>query len=585
MKRLRAAFERIRPGDLFSPPVWLGTSAELVIVQLTSPYNTPDTIALRVLLQVVAVVVAALFLGAIHLGARRHLSEAQLRVLLLSAVPVSGLLGGAVLGWTFHETGLDPQSLWALRVFATFMHVTALSTLLWVAVSGVRLHYARLERLMQERATLAVLDQQVTRDLADLDVEATEMVRARILEGLAPAESAADVLPRLLATIEDVVRPLSRQLESESEPWSPPTGDQRIPDRIRWRRVATEGLSSTLVSPPGVVIILALLGTPMNLARNGLSFQLKFVAVVLAIALPLSIVIHRVFVALSAGRGAMIRAALFVAMCLLMGLALGIATLPITINTPKPLRFLILGPLFTLIIACAWGFAVAAQRQAQATHAIWSATTQELAWRIARARELHRQQRRALAHAVHGQVQAALAAGILQLQAAMADGSVTEEMVESVRRRIVDSVESLDLRAVHPADLREIIAKVQATWAGIAEIELVASDRLEELLRADPQCMATLEDVLPELVFNSIKHGKAATVTLVLDEPNERVIRLLVTDDGLAPLREITSGVTPGLGSRLLDDCAIEWSRTSDGGRTLTSVLLPHAPVKVGQLT
>jgi len=211
--------------------------------------------------------------------------------------------------------------------------------------------------------------------------------------------------------------------------------------------------------------------------------------------------------------------------------------------------------------------------QARATESDLRTATDELRWRIARKRELHRQQQRALAHAVHGEVQAALAAGILQLEMALQEGTATDQQVDEVRTRIIACVRELDLRNVRPSPLPVVVAKVQATWAGAVTLSMSVDPNLEDALHDDPQCLLTINDLVPELVFNSIKHGKAKDVRITLVRGDERTLTLSCQDDGVV----FSEDATGGLGSRLLDDCAIQWSRERHGSSTVLMAVLPIA--------
>lgn len=236
MKALRGLLLTLRPADLFSLPVLVGTVLEFGLVQLVSPYNTRGHLPLTALLQFLTVGVAFAFLGVVYLLLRRRVREPALRVVLLACIPIGALLGGLFLDWSRLSVGLDASSLLGIRVTSTCLHVTAVTVLLWLAVSGTRLHYERLDALTRERHRLEALDLQARQSLAELDVEATEAVRSRILDGLKPADvrDPQSIVMTLTSTLEDIVRPLSRQLESQSEKWTPPAPPQTPQERIDW---------------------------------------------------------------------------------------------------------------------------------------------------------------------------------------------------------------------------------------------------------------------------------------------------------------------------------------------------------------
>jgi hypothetical protein len=90
-----------------------------------------------------------------------------------------------------------------------------------------------------------------------------------------------------------------------------------------------------------------------------------------------------------------------------------------------------------------------------------------------------------------------------------------------------------------------------------------------------------VNDLIPELVFNSIRHGKAHSITVTLEVADSRVLSLSVVDDG-------TADITParhGLGSALLDEASMTWSRARLGDCTATTCLLPFASPRASLLT
>lgn len=353
MSRIRRWVSTLQPGCLFTAPVMLGVAAEFSLVQLTSPYSVRAPLLLNVATYLSAVIVTFLVLGAVFGLLRANLSSGAIRIALLIATPIAAAVGGGLMGWLRHVTGLDSELLLALRVLSTVVHVAPAIILLWLAVSGVRLHYSRLEALLAERDRLELLGNQAHQDLSALSEQATEVVRSRILQDLVSLErlDARSVLSALTATIEDTIRPLSRHLESQSTTWNPPEPQPRGSERINWRAAAIEGASPALLNPIGVLGILSLAALPMNLFRVGPVFAIQFALLTILVAVPLSFGFRRLFTRMVGQAQGARRILAFVGMCLLSGLAWGACTLPMTAGGPQPLRFLWLCPIFTLIFA------------------------------------------------------------------------------------------------------------------------------------------------------------------------------------------------------------------------------------------
>ncbi|CAB4706680.1 MAG: hypothetical protein F2664_07460 [Actinobacteria bacterium] len=575
MSRIRNLFHTLQPAELFSRLVIIGVVLEFGLGQLLSPYGSSGHRLLDFASYTMTVLVTFTLIAAIFFLLRRHLSKSKLCVSLLIALPISSLISGALMGWVRVLSGLDPTPVIALRSISTFGHVTIATLLLWLAASGISQHYQRLDALLAERDRLESLKLYAKQEVESLNPEATEAIRRRILADLEPLKmlNARNMISSLILTIEKTIRPLSRQLESEAPTWTPPEPQNRESERINWRAAAVDGTAVKLLNPFYLLLTLSLIATPMNLLRVGPGFAIKFIVVTFLFALPVLSGIRWIFLRVAGERKGMLRILLFLFLYLMCGLAWGGVTLIITLDTPKPLRFLTLCPAFTLVFGFIWGFTVAAQQRASAMELALKNAAGELRWTIARKRELHRQQRRALAHALHGRIQAALAAGVLELERNLKTGEVSEEVLDATRARILDCVQELNLREVSPLEIEVIWEKVQATWSGAVELLLSVDPSLESALKRDLQALATLNDVLPEVIFNSIKHGKATEIRITLSYADARTFSLVVEDNGSAPSSEMKAG----LGSSLLDTCAINWSLVHRNDRTSTALLLPIA--------
>jgi len=74
--------------------------------------------------------------------------------------------------------------------------------------------------------------------------------------------------------------------------------------------------------------------------------------------------------------------------------------------------------------------------------------------------------------------------------------------------------------------------------------------------------------VIPELCFNSIKHGKANELQVVIEQNSPKTIVLKVQDNGKQFVEKTSK---KGLGTKLLEECAISWKREKEQGLIVTS--------------
>jgi signal transduction histidine kinase len=561
----------LNPQELLSWPVISVISGYLLLSNIADPNSGFSGLPIRVVAIAASILVLFFIIWCGLLLARRVSSDRVAIAVMVTSVVVGTTVKSLALAWLLWVSGLDPVPLWGYRLGATLSQVVMI-IVTWAAVCAVSLHYSRLGEMLEENRQLAAMSDEVESRLDAIDHDATEAVRSSILAGLQSPGNAdvGSVVNRLTETIDEVVRPLSRQLETQSPVWAPPSAADVDGYRINWRHALLEAADPRMFRPLLVTVSLLLLGVPLWLPRYGALFTAEFLLLVLVVAAPTSCVFTRVAVGW-ARRFPSRRGTLFLGLLLSISLLYALITLPLARNLDQPGQFLTAAVVISITVSLLWSFATAAHRQARTTELELEAVSAELRWHIARVRELHRQRCRALAHAVHGQIQAALAGGILQLQGALKSGTVDDDLIAEVQDRILESVATLNMQDVPPNHLADILAKLRSTWQGVATITDDVPPSMLSRLGTDSHVLVTLNDVIPELVFNSIKHGTASSIAIRIEEQGPRSIRLIVTDNGF-PVR--LPGST-GMGSRLLDDCSIEWSRVRDQDGTVTILLLP----------
>jgi signal transduction histidine kinase len=194
-----------------------------------------------------------------------------------------------------------------------------------------------------------------------------------------------------------------------------------------------------------------------------------------------------------------------------------------------------------------------------------------LRWTVTRTRERFRQQESALAHALHGRLQASLAAAFLRLDRAVAQDADDDSLLASLQDEVRDAVSELDVIYSEPEKIEKLIALTQSNWLGTVHIDFSIEEQAKELLLEDSLCARSVNDLIPELVFNSVRHGKAGSIEVRIELADPRTLSLSVIDNGNA---NITSPHY-GLGTALLDQASITWSRTRSDTHTSTTCLLP----------
>ena len=570
------ASDRIKllPQALLSVPVFALSSAWAIVVQFGEGAGRGEgigAIALRVLLLVALQALMFAFPYVTWRVICPRVPAIGWNWLLAISVVVGAAVRGVAFAFLLVLIGVTDSLDLAFRIVASVSHMTVIILILWFLVSEVRRLQARRRQLIADRDQLVVLQQTAQHDLATLGDRAVDEIRRSILEslgGLQAAES-SELRERLRVTIDEVVRPLSHQLAAQPPGWVAPRSVIET-RKVDWLVAAREGLDPARIHPVIVTLILIALGIPFNYSRYGAPSAALFAATAIVV-IPAFWLLRRGAIWLTSQRGAGVTAVMFVVAVLLGGAVLGLATLTYMHSQPRPLLFVIVTPIFALLISAPLAVAEAARDQNLELESDLRATTADLRWMLARAREQYRQRERALAHALHGRVQASLAAAFLRLDRSVAQGTDDDELLASLQAEVLQMVSEFNIDDAEPDPIDKVIALTQSNWAGTVHVNVTIDPKAREALESDPLTARSVNDLIPELVFNSVRHGSARGIDVQLEIADFRTLSLTVIDDG--------SGVPDmsryGLGSSLLDEASITWSRRRLDARTTTTCLLP----------
>ena len=160
--------------------------------------------------------------------------------------------------------------------------------------------------------------------------------------------------------------------------------------------------------------------------------------------------------------------------------------------------------------------------------------------------------RRQVGYVMHGSLQSALNAAVLQLGSA---SNPTPELIESVRGDIARALARVGFESGQSYSFEQAQQEISKIWAGTVETKWQVAPNALEALRRNPATSECLAEVLREAVSNASKHGKATKVEIAVNI-EDSVLVLQATDNGFSS----NTGKTQGLGTELLDDVCSSWS-------------------------
>ena len=173
--------------------------------------------------------------------------------------------------------------------------------------------------------------------------------------------------------------------------------------------------------------------------------------------------------------------------------------------------------------------------------------------------------RRQVGYVMHGSLQSALNAAVLQLGSA---SHPTPELIESVRGDIAAALARVEFESGQSYSFEQAQHEISKIWSGTIETKWQVSPSALEALRKNPSTSECLAEVLREAVSNASKHGKATIAQIAVFIENSELV-LQAKDNGSS----LNTGKTQGLGTELLEDVCSSWLLEPDpnAGMILTA--------------
>lgn len=448
-----------------------------------------------------------------------------------------------------------------------------------ILLAAVVLHQIRgysrsRERLLSEKERVHKLSDETKQQIEELTNFRVNAVKDLVLASLPNLSNTTNqqTIEAIGNTVENVVRPLSHQLEKEAGIVVREI-ETKSNTRIDWAEALKSAFLGVNISPRLIAISFV-----VTASTRLIFFQTPLEALyllTLAFIGPWILLrgLKRILIRITPAVAKPWLWLFFVLGVLAIGQLVGIATLPASTNSPEPLSLVFQAPFYLFGITVLLALANSTRAEAALANQRLEETTTELSWEVTRVLDEHRQLKRRLAKALHGPIQTQLMSSVIRLGKSGEAGDQTVEEIRTWLTKEFANIESA-LRSGesrNPSNLKEIFTELGETWEGLAIIELRGTPEDSHRLETDPRLMVTLGELVPELAFNSIKHGLATSVVFEIQIPDPKTLLLTCQDNGTRP----PESSRVGLGTKLLDECAIRWSRFTKDGNTHTEIELP----------
>ncbi len=562
---------------------WLGSVAMIPGMLITdAAFAVPATLPLGFRVGIAGVAWVAMTVTLLVLAPLLDLMSRgwPRRLAVLATYAIAGLARISVLAWFIERSapGFDRATATPVRLVGTVVWLSAVAVL----VAALRRSGAQVERLQAERRRL-----EITRQLTQAELAATaeRLARVRRLVGLsiedaraalnsaATRQEIATVADRLADTVQRLVRPASHQLATRNHPGVAVTEPELV--RLTWRQQVV-GIARAWPSaePFQPVAVLALTG-PISVAAvlfqpwTVVEFaQLGAVAVQVIIVWVAARTLPPLLARLTTPAGIGVVATVY-ALLALFGLAAA-SLLAAWGGHPRAETALL-----AFTAAASVGGGAALDTRLRRAERETERARDETSWQLGRIQQQLWAERRRLAIALHGQVQATLTACEFLLRRWLDDPSADDLGGESLMNRVAQALTTAAAvgSGADSDTVGEGLAEVVQTWDGILGIEVDLQPAAEAALNADPDGRVAAVEVVRELLLNAARHGRARFVKVQVRLWQPRVIDLTVVEHGDASTGEPTVQRN-GLGRRLLDETTLGWAAHQHGNSRTTEVRL-----------
>ena len=491
---------------------------------------------------------------------------------LFAALVIVTAIRGVLIQLVLDAAGINTVTGMPVRVTFSVLYVGIGVVVIGLWLHQIRRHNELLETMFGEQERLYRIKFEAEHKITEANERLIANIKTDLLKRVdaLQAREPLQALAGLRAAIDQVVRPMSQQLAYSTQSWSPePARPRRV--GVSWPRVFAQAFTVENIRPAAATLAAAVLIAPSTVQILTITNAWHLLIIVPILQLAFLSVYRALSVRFLRKSKVWLQAAVVAVGFLAAGsIASVIAVLLVPADVAMHI-FRFPSMIYTLIIgACSALFYQARKAMAKVEEQL-QATTAEASWQITRIRQKHREIEHSLANQLHGKVQGALSATYLKLATDVKSGLVTSEALSEYRSGLVDSILSLGDNGARPLKFDETIEETRRTWENVCEIDVRVEPELRALIYRDPLLCHAIEDLLPELAFNAVKHGRAKLFSLNLELTTDRTVRLTATDDG----SELNATQKSGIGSKLLDDCTISWSRSSALDGTTVMAELP----------
>ena len=567
--------------QLYGAPVFIGTFLLSLMVRVVGVPGEPE---LNFWQSITATVLAQIAVYLCLITITRTLTFIPGMPIALTALSVvlAGAMRGVVIeAFVTWQTGVDPQ----LLLMRAGAGAAIVGIALLIVSYTVGVFQARMGRLRQLRIALSSLEEVLSHNQERIETwyrGLVQNIQAMLLDRMHQKRllESADLAESLKQLVSEVVRPLSHQLMLKEPNWQPSENAEKS-NRTLLAKLFRMAIEFEWKAHPLLVSIsCALAGFSLFVQFAGFAKLPLYLVAVFLTFVGYSIA-NQIYSKIPHQNSAPRRLGGYILLMTVAGYPASFFALTV-VNFGGGVRGLFAAAAFAaclMFISLLISFSFAATEAIRIDEINLENANAELKWLVARSNAVMWERQQALSRFLHGPVQSSISAAAIKLDMASEESADLEVLAREARLSIADAVESL----THPMEsgifLHQGLQSVIKGWAGVCAIQVEMPVELQQELDLDSSCARVTLDIVQEAVSNAIRHGHAKHVTAKIERIALEQLQITVTDDGVG----VAESATPGLGTKLLQDCSLEWSRSNKNPGTELFCRIP-IQAQFGQL-
>lgn len=169
---------------------------------------------------------------------------------------------------------------------------------------------------------------------------------------------------------------------------------------------------------------------------------------------------------------------------------------------------------------------------------------------------------------LHGHVQAVLQVAAIQLAKVP---ELSHREVDEISMNIRHALERIDDdESISLADVEHALHGIADIWDQQAEVTWLIDQNAQRALRTDEQLCRAVVEITTEATLNAIKHGDARFVSIAISAASESMLLITVKNDGAV----VDPNNDAGYGTHSFNELCFNWSLNSAEGSTVLNAEL-----------